>query len=324
MGRGGEAVSQIGAKFELISVRGMTIRALAVCALASMPFASLLAAERVHRLSFGGFEREYILSAPASRRPRPTVLVLHGSLLNAQVTVQGMGFEPLVDRESLLAVYPNAVSGQWNDGRPAAAAWTGGRVDDVAFIRRLIGRLVSTGVSDPKRIYVAGYSNGGMMALRLMCEAPELIAAGAGIGTSFPVELAQSCKAPGPTPMLLMNGTADPLVPYGGGQLAFGGGRVLSTKATLRLLRKINGCTDDAKVNRLPDVDRNDGSNVIIASWTNCSSAAPVVLYRIEGGGHRIPSRGEGVPFVDPLLGRLNHDFDAAEAMWSFFKDRTR
>jgi polyhydroxybutyrate depolymerase len=312
-------------KFELISEQGITIRALAVCVLASIPFVSLLAAERrVHRLSFGGFEREYILSTPVSRRPRPTVLVLHGSLLNAQVTVQSMGFEPLVDRESLVAVYPNAVSGQWNDGRPVAAGWTGGRVDDVAFIHRLIGHLVSTGVSDPKRIYVAGYSNGGMMALRLMCEAPELIAAGAGIGTSFPVELAQSCKAPGPTPMLLMNGTADLLVPYGGGQLAFGGGRVLSTNATLRLLRKINGCTGSAKVNRLPDVDRYDGSNVVITSWTNCASAAPVVLYRIEGGGHRIPSRSEGVPFVDTLLGRLNHDFDAADAMWSFFKGRTR
>jgi poly(3-hydroxybutyrate) depolymerase len=49
-----------------------------------------------------------------------------------------------------------------------------------------------------------------------------------------------------------------------------------------------------------------------------------VVLYRIEGGGHRIPSRDEGVPVVDVLLGRANHDFDAAEAVWSFFKDKKR
>jgi polyhydroxybutyrate depolymerase len=302
---------------------GVVVRALAVCACASIPFASLLAAEgQVQQLSFGGLAREYILSTPTPRRPRPTVLVLHGSLLNAQVTVQSMGFEPLVHREDLVAVYPNGVMAQWNDGRPMPAAITGG-VNDVAFIRALVGHLVHTGVSDPKRIYVAGYSNGGMMGLRLMCEAPELIAGVAGIGASFPVELAQHCKAPRPTPVLLMNGTADPLVPYGGGQLAFGEGQVLSTNATLRFVRRVNGCTDTAKINRLRDADPNDGSSVMVASWTDCSSDAPVALYRIEGGGHRIPSRGAGAPFAD-LLGRLNHDFEAADAMWSFFKDKSR
>lgn len=301
----------------------IVVRALAVCGFASIPFASLLAAEmQVQRLSFGGLEREYILSTPTPLHPRPTVLALHGSLLNAQVTVQSMGFEPLVRREGLVAVYPNGVLAQWNDGRPMAAAMTGG-VNDVAFIRALVRHLVHTGVSDPKRIYVAGYSNGGMMGLRLMCEAPELIAGVAGIGASFPVELAQDCKAPGPVPTLLMNGTADPLVPYAGGQLAFGEGRVLSTNATLRFVRKVNGCTGTANVRRLPDLDPSDGSRVIVASWTDCSSAAPVVLYRIDGGGHRIPSRGEGAPFAD-VLGRLNHDFEAANAMWSFFKDKSR
>jgi polyhydroxybutyrate depolymerase len=304
---------------------GTTIRALAVFAFASIPLASLLAAEtKVQQLSFGGYEREYVLSAPTSRRPLPTVLALHGSLLNAQIMIISMGLEPLVDRKGLVAVYPNAVLGQWNDGRRAAAAWAGRRVDDVAFIRKLIAHLVRTGVSDPQRVYVAGFSNGGTMALRLMCEAPELVTAAASIAASLPVELADGCKAPRPTPMLVMNGTADPLVPYGGGELAFGGGRVLSTNETMRFLRKVNGCADSANLNRLPDRNRNDGSNVVVVSWTNCSSGAPVVLYRIEGGGHRIPSRDEGVPVVDVLLGRANHDFDAAEAVWSFFKDKKR
>ena len=48
-----------------------------------------------------------------------------------------------------------------------------------------------------------------------------------------------------------------------------------------------------------------------------------MVLYRIEGGGHRIPSRGEGVRFVNVVLGKMNHDFEATEVIWSFFKDRT-
>ena len=54
-----------------------------------------------------------------------------------------MGFRAAVDRESLVAVYPNAVSGQWNDGRPT---WPphgpAGRVDDVAFTSQA-GRDIS-------------------------------------------------------------------------------------------------------------------------------------------------------------------------------------
>jgi polyhydroxybutyrate depolymerase len=264
------------------------------------------------------------VSAPTSRRPLPTVLALHGSLLNAQIMIKTMGLEPLVDREDLAAVYPNAIAGQWNDGRAAAAAWGGRRRDDVAFLRALVEHLVRTGVSDPQRVYVTGFSNGGMMTFRLMCEATEVFAAAAVIAAPLPAELAGGCKPAKPIPMLVMSGTADPFMPYGGGQVAFGSGRVLSINETVRFLRDVNGCTDSAKLNRLPDIDRNDGSQVVVESWTNCSSAAPVVLYRIEGGGHRIPRRGEGMPFVDIVLGKSNHDFDAAEAIWSFFKDRTR
>jgi poly(3-hydroxybutyrate) depolymerase len=44
-------------------------------------------------------------------------------------------------------------------------------VDDVAFLRDLVAYLKASGF---QRVYVAGHSNGGMMASRLWCEAPEL------------------------------------------------------------------------------------------------------------------------------------------------------
>jgi polyhydroxybutyrate depolymerase len=184
---------------------------LTALAVASIPFVS--PATEVQQLSLDDHTREYLLSAPAAGHRLPTIVALHGTLLNAQRTMLSMGFEPLVDREGLVVVYPNAVAAQWNDGRPAAAALTWD-VDDVGFIRGLIGYLVDKGVSDPRRIYVTGFSNGGMMALRLVCEAPELIAAAAAIAATFPVELAADCKPPRATPVLVMNGTTDPIVPY--------------------------------------------------------------------------------------------------------------
>jgi polyhydroxybutyrate depolymerase len=302
----------------------MIIRALTALAFASVPIASLYAHEsKTEHITVGDSEREYIVSRTAGRLPRPTILVLHGSLSNAKMAAMGMGFAPLVDREQLVAVYPNAIAGQFNDGHAPSISWGDKPPDDVAFLRVLAAHLVDTGVSDPHRIYVAGFSSGGMMAFRLMCEAPQDFAAIAPIAAALPADVERNCKAK-PTPTLMINGTADPLVPFSGRKVSFSGGRLPSNDETVRFVRKVNGCSDKVNLDRLPHIESAESSNVVIASWTDCSSRAPVVLYRIEGGGHRIPSRGEGVPFMDVVLGTLNHDFEATEAIWSFFKDRTR
>jgi polyhydroxybutyrate depolymerase len=289
-----------------------------------IPFASLHAAEiKNEQLTVGGSERSYIISTPRVRGPQPTVLVLHGSLANGPMAMLGMGFQKLVDREELVAVYPSAVAGEWNDGHEMAASWSGVPPDDVAFLRTLVEHLVRTGVADPARVYVTGFSSGGMMAFRLMCEAPESFAAIAPIAATIPADLLPGCKPQRATPTLMINGTADPFVPFGGRPFPFFGGRLPSIDQTTKILRNLNGCAESARIDRLPHLDPDDGSNVVITSWINCTSAAPVILYRVEGGGHRVPSR-EGVPFADILLGALNHDFDSAEVIWSFFKDKKR
>ncbi|WP_409192768.1 prolyl oligopeptidase family serine peptidase [Bradyrhizobium sp. RDM4] len=53
--------------------------------------------------------------------------------------------------------------------------------DDVAFIAKLVERLVANGTADPKRIYVAGTSNGGAMAMTLVRAPADLFAAGASV-----------------------------------------------------------------------------------------------------------------------------------------------
>jgi polyhydroxybutyrate depolymerase len=289
--------------------------------------AQLLASEvESGKISADGRQREFLVSTPGSAGPHPAVVVLHGGTLNAQNAMRTTGFEPLVEREGLLAVYPSAIAGHWNDGR-RSAHWSSNSGDDVAFIRALVAELVRTGVADAHRIYVTGPSNGGMMTLRLVCEAAELFAAAAPIIASMPADLAPRCRPARPLPVLVMNATADPLVPYGGGSVGFRGerGGVLSTGDTIAFLRKVNGCSAESKTDRLPDADPADGSDVAVISWTDCSSRAPVLLYRIDGAGHRIPRRNEAPrQVVDRLLGPANHDFEAAEAIWSFFRDKRR
>jgi polyhydroxybutyrate depolymerase len=277
------------------------------------------------KFSFRGMEREYILSLPPKSGPQPTLLILHGGGMNARSAARTTGMETLIAREGLVAVYPNAYRREWNDGREARLA-ARGYSDDVGYLRALVAALVKEGIADPKRIYVTGASNGGMMSLRLICEAADVFAAAAPIIASLPADIAKHCKPARAVPVLVINGTADPLVPYGGGGVGFAGrrGNVLSTDATMARLRRFNGCTDEARTERLFDFDPADGSTVTVNSWTSCASGAPVVLYRVDGGGHRIPQRQKrNFQVIDRMLGRENHDFDAAEVIWAFFRDKT-
>ena len=277
------------------------------------------------KFAAGGMEREYILSRPQKSGPQPMLLILHGGGMNARSAARTTGMEALIAREGLVAVYPNAYRREWNDGREVRQA-ARGYSDDVGYLRALVSSLVKEGIADPRRIYVTGASNGGMMSLRLICEAADLFAAAAPIIASLPADIAKTCKPSRAVPVLVINGTADPLVPYRGGGVGFAGrrGDVISTDATMARLRRFNGCNDAAKTERLPDLDPADGSTVTVNAWTNCTSGAPVVLYRVDGGGHRIPQRQKrNFPVIDRMLGKENHDFDAAEAIWAFFRTKT-
>src|SRR5438477_4297046 len=90
-------------------------------------------------LQVGGVERAYLLSRPAATGPRPTIVVLHGGTLTAAWAQREMGVEPLVDREGLVAVYPDAIGRRWNDGRTTfEGQFRPGRGEDVDFIRALV------------------------------------------------------------------------------------------------------------------------------------------------------------------------------------------
>jgi len=84
----------------------------------------------------------------------------------------------------------------------------------VGFLRQLVAWLMGHGIADPAQVYLAGMSNGGMMTLRMLCEAAELFA-GAGTLANMPAGIGDGCRPKKPLPIVVLNGTADPLVPYG-------------------------------------------------------------------------------------------------------------
>ena len=170
------------------------------------------------QLIVGGQTRAFLLERPVAQGPRPTIIMLHGAGRRPVDIAGETGLAQIAPREGWVAVFPEGRGSRWNFFPPGKDSvkdlqffqQQGGVPDDVGFLRTLVTDLVRRGVSDPKRIYIAGLSLGGVMALRMVCiDAGAFAAIGLLISAMSEVTGAE-CQPVKPLPMLMVNGTADP------------------------------------------------------------------------------------------------------------------
>jgi polyhydroxybutyrate depolymerase len=277
-------------------------------------------------IKIGEATRRYTTILPTTTLA-PLVIVLHGNTQTGADMVTRTSWPAVAKREGFAVVFPDGLNHAWADLRPNNLR--AGRVpphgtDDVAFIAKLVEKLVADGSADPKRIYVTGISNGGAMTMTLVCKRADLFAAAATVVINLTDQSANPCRPSRPVPMLMMNGTADPLVPYKGGRgtSRFAVDGFWSAEKTMGFWRKTNGCeADNAAVTDLDDGDRADRSTVTRID-SRCPAGRDVVLYRVNEGGHRMPGASDArfPRLANAFLGPQNHDIDGAEIIWAFFK----
>lgn len=279
-------------------------------------------------LQHDGLERSFTLVVPtAGQAPRPLVVMLHGGATADGRSTMRWGFQPLAAGDGVITVHPDGVGEGWNDGRQSTylTARQGGEVDDVGFIGALIDTLVAEGLVDPKRVFVVGGSNGGMMALRLACESADRFAAIAPFIAHFPAGEAERCKPAKPMPLLSIVGDADRLMPFGGGPVASiaqgDRGSVISSDRTMAWWRAFNRCEGDPAVRMLPDADRSDGVTLREEVSRDCAGGAEVVRLVGLGGGHRLPAlTAEDVPGPrGRIIGAVSRDISGPAYIWDFF-----
>jgi polyhydroxybutyrate depolymerase len=282
---------------------------------------------RPESITIDGVTRTFTTQLPATR-PVPLVIVLHGKTQTGADMMTRTSWPQLAKRERFGVVFPDGRNRAWADLRFDAKRAPGGPpegTDDVAFIARVVEKYVADGTADPKRIYVTGVSNGAAMTMTLVCRRADLFAAAASVVMNLTDDLGAACHPARPVPMLMMNGTADPLIPYRGGRARrrIVTRDVWSTAKTIAFWRQINGCEpgDSGSID-LDDRDRRDRSTVTRID-SRCPAGRDVVLYRVNNGGHRMPGAFPDARFtraVNLLLGPQNHDIDGAETIWGFLR----
>lgn len=271
----------------------------------------------------------------------PVVVLLHGGTQSMRKIFERAGgtnaWPDVAEQEGMLLVVPNATnpdSGDpkgdkqnWNDLRPQGSERRSG-ADDVGFIRALLGWVQANYAIDPRRIYVTGASNGGNMTYRLLLEMPEYFAAAA----VFIANLLQdgpALRQPSlATPLLIANGTADPMIKWEGGQGRGSGTTTVSSEENLSWwLRANRAGPRPAREEPLPDSDPEDGCRIYKTAYVAAPGGAPVVFYRLEGGGHAMPSSAYPLPdkpLVRRLIGNQCRDAEGAQLAWEFMRDKRR
>ena len=304
--------------------RGRSAANLMLAAAMSFAAATCAFAEvQTRTLDTGGARRTYLLFVPeAPRAPVtgwPLIVALHGGGGTA-AQMMGFGrFNAIAAREGFAVVYPQGTGRRWNDGRVFRGRGET-NADDVAFVRAVVTDIAARGTAlDRRRIFAAGISNGGFMSFRLACDAADLFAAVAPVTATMPADLGPRCAPSAPVAVLVINGTADPLVPYEGGHVRamFSlRGEIWSTDRTIAFWAKQNRCTAPPDVRALADRDLKDGTRVVDISYARCAGPR-VRLLRVEGGGHTWPGGAQYLPAA--WIGTTNRDIDASEEIWKFF-----
>src|SRR5258706_10717284 len=206
-----------------------------------------------------GKSRSFVLYLPRDLRPgAPLLFMFHGGGGDGPMAREGTGheFDMLADRYGFIVAYPDGIDRSWTGCRQVQNRVADRRnIDDVKFVDAIIAQEVARHRIDPKRVFATGHSMGAAMSYRLAMERPHEFAAIAAISSNLPAPDNMDCKpANVGIPVMIINGTADPVSPYNGGTNGRGTsrGRTVCTDATGQYFAGFNRLSGPPAVSRLP------------------------------------------------------------------------
>ena len=216
----------------------------------------------------------------------PLVFVLHG--YGGKALGDGLRFIELADLHGFAVCWPQGAEDGtghscWNVGYPFQAGY---RIDDTAYLRRLVRHLQKNFGVSRRNVFLTGMSNGGEMCYKMAAEHPETFSAIASIAGLTLTSMSTDYRRP--IPFMEVHGTADKISAWDGDPQNKGGwGAYLSVPAALSHIISANRCVGET-ISEIPA----EHKRVILHRFTGGlpafknGSPADVLLYEVLGGDH--------------------------------------
>jgi polyhydroxybutyrate depolymerase len=265
------------------------------------------------QIKVNGQERTYKIHVPQSYnpdKPMPAVVMLHGISEDADSFAELTKMNTKADREGFITVYPegnpilhNSTHLAWNVPNwdifhPARHA------DDVQFVSDVIDRVTKELSIDPNRTYVAGFSNGGMLAQEVASHNSDKVAAVALVGTALSGKDKEPANA---VSVIDIHGTSDPVVPYGNWDNSFKLVNMEPVSYTSAYWKKADGIESSG--------DKSVKGNLILQDSVNAKTGVEVKQIGVIGGTHTWPS--------PDASDTADQSLQATDEIWDFFSHHT-
>lgn len=263
-----------------------------------------------------GFEQPFrVHIPPALEGLAPVVVQLHGAGGTGEEMDRITGLSSLADDEGFMVITPEGAGEAFQTWNAGIAFGDTDHVDTLgAAIDRTLTLITCDGgaMGDPRRVYVAGQSNGAMMAYRLACSRSDLVRAivsGAGYTGNTDETGAEifPCDLERPVPILQMNGGQDRCVPIEGR-----GNAIPPAEENVSAWRERNGCETGG-------TDTTDALGVRRRRWS-CDGNAAVEWITEDAHGHAWAGSNPSVGLSATTCGAPSESFSATEELWRFFQ----
>lgn len=216
----------------------------------------------------------------------PLVVVLHG--YGGKALGDGLRIIELADLHGFAVCWPQGAEDGtghscWNVGYPFQAGY---RIDDTAYLRRLVRHLQNDYGLSRRNVFLTGMSNGGEMCYKMAAEHPETFSAIASIAGLTLTSMSTDYRRP--IPFMEVHGTADKISAWDGDPQNKGGwGAYLSVPSAVSHIVSANRCVA-LSTTEIPA----EHKRVILHHFTEGipsrkgGPSSEVLLYEVLGGDH--------------------------------------
>ncbi|WP_294985174.1 PHB depolymerase family esterase, partial [uncultured Fibrobacter sp.] len=149
-------------------------------------------------LTVNGKNRSMLVYAPSGiEKNRPLIIQMHGMNQDAPYQKNAAKWESIADTARFVVVFPNGENKAWDIGGDK----------DVNFLKAIINEMYQKYGIDKNRVYVSGFSMGGMMSYHAANKMGDMIAAIAPV-SGYPIGNPAPASTR-PMPIIHTHGTSD-------------------------------------------------------------------------------------------------------------------